>query len=203
MDARRQYRSRGPPGRVELERAHALGRDPEVFSGGGEHLEDAGHEVVGIAQIVEAAIRRHARRMRAAPPPPPPRAALRPPASPLRSARSRPARPAAWPSGRPGTPARGHRGTPGAARSRRAAAGGIRRPPPPPTGRGRRGVQDHVGPFQVAGEHQQLGQQKPGAEVGRRPCGRRRWRPSSASASLPSRNRAAGIGRWWSDIGFS
>ena len=109
---------------------YPFGRDPEIFAGGRQHLEAAGQQIVGIAEVVERRVAVQARRAR--PHLPRPAAACSPPrpASPARSATSGgELQAAALRSARRGTPAPGRRGTAAAAPCRRAATGGT--PPPP------------------------------------------------------------------------
>ena len=107
---------------------HALGGNPEVLAGGGQHLEAAGQQIVGVAQVVERCLavlarRTWARRLRGGRPvarPPQRRRSATPPAPRAAAAAPR--------SGRPGTPAPGRHGKAAGGPCRRGSVGGIRRP---------------------------------------------------------------------------
>ena len=148
---------------------HPLGRDPEILAGGGQHLEAAGQQIVGVAQVVECRVAVRARRARARAPRPAAACRAASAESPARSATS-----AASCSRCASVGSARNSGTrPSRNNCRRAMSARMQLAEFGHHERRRRidrrgGVEHHVGALEVAGEGQQLGQQHARAEIGRR-----------------------------------
>ena len=182
-----------PLRRVELQRQHAFGRDPEILAGGGQHLEAAGQQIVRVAQVVECGVAMLARRARAASP------RRRRPASPPRPDRRRATRPArrvaaaASRSGRTGTPAPVRRGTTAAVPCRRGSAGGT----PPPRARSMGSIVEAASSTTSARSRLPVkASSSPSSTRALRSVGALRnaaCAAATASSSLPARNSVAAV----------